>query len=667
MSADADAPPLRILDLWSIVRRQAKSAVIAAVLVGLVMAVLPSVVMPPLYRAEATLATDRGLKPLSFQSDPVAGLIPDQMVNSQRELLMSPTVLESALTLSGLMGNASYARSPDPGALLRKRLRTSIPKNSWIIVVSLDDEDPIRAEAGLQSIIDAFLANQRTQHRNRQADDLAYITSELDIAAGKLHQARLAESQFREKHVIASIDPDRNHITARIQTLAERQAVVDERVAASGALLKQVLAADAIEDRQQRLAAYLRIDTISTLTVVGTLQKSLHDLLGTEAELSAKYLDRHPRMIEIRSHIAEKRSQLEDTLAAARAAITADHEVLVSQRTALIAAQQELMRDLNTYREHIIGLKQLELQTQAQQKVHDELLARRAQLTALNSYDDQRMVVTGPPRSSTLPRGLSTAPMLLIAIMSAITAAVATAALADGFDRTVRDVGHLHAAHGIRQLASLPLVPELRPLCATGPADPPALTEALRSAWTALRFSLDGRETGLVILVASPCPGDGRSTVATRLAAVMATSGVRTLLVDGDMRRPALDAQCGIQQANGLAQLLSGEPELTPVQTAVPNLDLMAVGARPANPGDLLNSHCLPEWLQHVRQHYQVAVVDSPALADSSDSLTLAGVADGVVIVVRAGATTRTALASATEVLTPVRSKILGTLLIKGA
>lgn len=661
MTSATEAPPLQLSDVWAMVRRRRTAALLAAAAMAAVVLMLPGQLMPTLYRAEATLTMGRGLKPVNFQSDQLAGLVPEQMVNTQRELITSKAVLEAALGMGGLLSNRTYAHSKDPAALLEKRLRTSVIKNSWVITVTLDDEDPVGAENGLRAVLDAYLAHQATAARKTGADDLAFIGAQLAGAKAKLEQARETERAFRTAKGIASTDPDRNHITARIQTLAERQAAIDERTAASAALLKQVKAADSIEDRQSRLSAYLRIDTISTLTVVGGLQQELFKLEGAEAELAAKYLDKHPKLIEVRSHIAAKRAQLEETINSARASIESDNQVLTEQGAELARSQDQLRNDLNAYRENLAELQRLSLESQTQQKIHDELLTRHAQLTALAGYDDRRMIVDAPPSSSPVPRGIPTAPLFALAMLAALAAAVAGAALADAFDSTVRDARQVSQLTGVRMLGRVPLIPGLQPLCATGPAEPPALAEAMRELSISLRFALGTSEGSRIVLIASACDSDGRSTIAARLAASMALAGSRTLLVDGDLRRPTLAAQFGLAHGHGLVGLLAGEPELAPIRTSLTNLDLMPAGPPTANPGELLNSHCLPEWLAHSREHYDVVLVDSPALQSSTDALLIGAHADHVLLLARAGRTPSAELANAWARLLPLHGKVTGT------
>ena len=663
-----DAAPLRPADIWAMLRRRRTIAMTAAAILAIVAFALPARLLPPLYRAEATLSIPRNLKPVDFHEDPAAGQVTDQLVNTQRELLASSQVLSDALAMSGLASNPVYAQAADPLRALNARLRTAVLRNSWVISLSLDDEDPVRAQEGLQAILDAFLVRQASSSRTQSSTDLAFIASQLALAEIRLAATRETERAFRHSNAIAGVDPDHNHITVRIQNLAEHQAGLDNRVAASDALVAQLRATDAIPDGPQRQVAYLRVETISTLTVVGALQQELYRKLGEEAELASRYLDRHPKLIEVRSHIAAQRRQLDETIAAARAAIEAENRVLHDQDSALSQQQQQLQRDLDGYREKLVHLNSLIQQTTAQQKLVDELLVRQAQIAVLSTYNDRRLVVEGPPRSSPVTREVGMMPRFALAVLAAVAGAVGAAALAEAAGGQVRSASAMRSLTGLRCLAVLPEQQALPRLAETGAGQPAVLAEALRSLQAALqaalqaspRHALGGGTPMRVLLIVSASPGDGRTVLAVRLAAGLASTGQRVLLVDADLRRPEVHLQCGIETAPGLAQLLAGEPGLAPVAGPAANLEVMPAGDGLDRTGDLLHSHCLPEWLEQCRQQYDVVVVDSPPLSECADALIVAAYADAVLLMARVGATPRRDLAAAWETLLPVRDKVIG-------
>lgn len=662
-----DNPPLRIGDVVQMVYRRRLVASIAAALAVLAILILPGRLAPATYRAEATLSLERILKPVNFQADPGAGQLPDQLVNTQRELLTSKDVLADALSMGSFRSNPSYAGASDPVAVLAGRLRIAVVRASWVIEVSLDDEDPAFAESGLQSVIDAYRARQTTQTRDRSERDIAYIQDERRDAEAKLKEARSREIAYREQYNISSADPDRNHITVRIQGLAERLAAIDDRIAASEAGLTQMHAADAIADREARQGAYLRLMGDSTTTVSGALQKGLFDCQVEEAELASKYLDKHPKLIDVRSRMAALRDRLDATIASFRSASEADHRALLEQRDSLSKSTLDLQRELNVYRERLNELQRLSQDSAAQQKVLDELLARHAQLVALAGYSDRSLSVVASPHSSPLPRGLGLPATATLAVLAAVVAAVVAAGFADAVDRTVADARQARDLSGTRTLGTVPESRDLPALHDSGPGDPPEIAESMRALWAATRFALGQSPGCRVVLVASPCNGDGRSTVAVRLAASASMAGTATLLIDGDLRSPHLNAELGVPPGNGLSELLAGMPDLAPASTAIPNLGFMPAGAAVGNPYELLNSHCLQEWIGHVRGQYGLVVIDSSAMSGCADALLWTEACDGIVLVLREEATGRAALAAAMEALAPVRERILGHVLVRGS
>lgn len=657
-----DATPLQLTDIRAMLERRRWPALIAALSVGLLVMLLPSLLLPPLYRAEATLTAGRGIKAIDLQRDPLAGLVPDQLVSTQRELLTSQAVLENALGMSALKGNPTYASAVDPVLLLRKRLNAMVVKGSWVINVSLDDEDPIRARGGLQAVLDAFGSLQATDHRTRSGEDLSAISRQIAEVSTRLTAASKAEADFRTSHGIASINPDQNHLTTRIGNIAERLGQLDDRIAASSALIQQAQAAQQLPDPKQRQAAMLRIDTISSLTVVGILQTELFRLEGVEAELASKYLERHPRRIEIANHLAAKRQQLDETISAAQVSIEVAHTALLEQRRQLDDTMRALQGDLNAYREQLIELQQLGRETATQQRLLDALTTQFAQTQSMANIDDRRMLVQGEPRSSPATRGIGFLPSLVLACVAGLAAGVIAASLAEAIDRNVRRSDAVVARTGLRCLGTLPA--DIISTAVDGA--PPEVADSLRSLAAAVRLASTDSAQAQVILVASPAPDDGCAPVAARLALAFAMSGQRTLLVDANLREPSLGVLLGDGRTDGLAELLAGTPGLAPTTAIRPNLDLMPAGGQGGASADLLHSHCLPEWLAQCRAAYDVVVFTSAPIADAADALLLGNVADNMVLLVHQGSTPTAALELAWSRLEPMRGKCLGFTLLAG-
>lgn len=171
------------------------------------------------------------------------------------------------------------------------------------------------------------------------------------------------------------------------------------------------------------------------------------------------------------------------------------------------------------------------------------------------------------------------------------------------------------------------------------------------------------------ILVTSPLPEEGKTIVAVNLAAALALSGKRVILVDADLRKPAVGRYTGLERTPGLSEALFDAPErlasyLQPVE-AVENLYVLPAGALPPNPNELLASRRMGELLDTLAGMADVLLLDSPPVLAVADALVLAERADGVLLVLEAGQTDRRAATAAAEQLRRTGCRLLGTVLNK--
>ncbi|CAB3768474.1 polysaccharide biosynthesis tyrosine autokinase [Paraburkholderia solisilvae] len=162
--------------------------------------------------------------------------------------------------------------------------------------------------------------------------------------------------------------------------------------------------------------------------------------------------------------------------------------------------------------------------------------------------------------------------------------------------------------------------------------------EALRSLRTSIQFTLiDARNR--IIMLTGPMPAVGKSFLTVNLAVLLAHSGKRVLMIDGDMRRGSLERHLGGVQANGLSELLSGQISLDEAirQTDTPGLSFISCGERPPNPSELLMSPRLPQYLDALQKRYDVVLIDTPPVLAVTDASIIGGYAGSTFFVVRSG------------------------------
>jgi capsular exopolysaccharide synthesis family protein len=187
------------------------------------------------------------------------------------------------------------------------------------------------------------------------------------------------------------------------------------------------------------------------------------------------------------------------------------------------------------------------------------------------------------------------------------------------------------------------------------------VAESYRTVRTAVYFGVPaGRAKTL--LITSPSPGEGKTTLASNLAIAMAQAGNRILLLDADFRKPNQHRIFQVDKTIGLSSVLADEATLDQAihSTQVPGLDVLPCGPIPANPSEILNSQMFADLLQELGEKYDHVLLDSPPVVPVTDARILAASCNATVIALRAERSTRKAAVYARDVLRSVGANLLG-------
>lgn len=253
----------------------------------------------------------------------------------------------------------------------------------------------------------------------------------------------------------------------------------------------------------------------------------------------------------------------------------------------------------------------------------------------------------------------------LVALTLGLALGIGIAFVRERLDDSLRSRDDLEAHLGSPVFAVVPKVPtwrnRKRTRLTTLREPRGGASEAYRTLRTSILFLASQRQLK-VLMVSSPAAGEGKTTTAANVAVVLAQAGKRVVLVSADLRKPRIHQFFGIEEGGGLVQVLSGEIPLSEalVETQVEGLSLVACGAPPAHPAELLQSDAMKRVLDELKLRYDFVVIDSaPALA-VADSLVLAPIVDGVLFVADAARTSRQAVARARNQLEQVGGDVVG-------
>jgi len=413
-------------------------------------------------------------------------------------------------------------------------------------------------------------------------------------------------------------------------------------------VLEAVIAQLGLEMNLEDLEEAVTVQTVRDTQLIEVFAEDTHPLRAAQiANTIFTVFDAQNRALQA-SRFATSKESLEAQLDEVNAQINRAAESLAALPEGELAERDRLETSLAQYRQTYAGLL----------TSYEEIRVAEAQATS----NVVQVEPAQPPDEPVRPR---VAVNTLLAGMVGFMLAVGGVFLVEALDNTLRTPDDVTRALGLPVLGVIAEhdVEDGHLVALALPRSP--IAEAFRSLRTNLQFASVDRPL-VKLLVTSPGPGEGKSTVAANLAAVLAQSGKRVTLLDADMRRPRVHKLYGLPNRHGLSGLfvdshaaLNGAMQMTPME----NLSAITTGDLPPNPSELLGSEKMNEIISQVMQQSDVLVIDSPPVMLVTDSAVLSQRVDGVLLVLRQGETNLEFARQSVEALRRVGANLLGVVL----
>ncbi|HWC23438.1 MAG TPA: polysaccharide biosynthesis tyrosine autokinase [Flexivirga sp.] len=261
-----------------------------------------------------------------------------------------------------------------------------------------------------------------------------------------------------------------------------------------------------------------------------------------------------------------------------------------------------------------------------------------------SSGQEVQSIPVSPATTPDAPSSPDVKRNVILALLTGLLLGIGVTLIRNTVDTKVRDEADLHAAAKAPLLAELPVEKQL---ASDGVLRDWSVAsshhhylEAIRRLRTGLMF-VDVTTSGHTFVVTSAAPGEGKTTTTANLARALAESGSRTLLIDGDLRRPTVAKMLGLEGSVGLTTVLLGGAD---VQDAIQpfgntELDVLTAGEIPPNPSELIGSERMAGLMATLQDRYDFVLIDSPPVLPVVDAMLLNKLASGLVLVVAAGRT----------------------------
>lgn len=588
----------------------------------------------PIFQAVVRMQIDKEIDSVLDSPTRVSFDIREQQdyLQTQYKNLMSRSLIEKVMRDLRLDKDERYAKEIDQVKALAEDITVSPIRLTRLVEVKAEHPDPKVAANIANKLVDLFIQQNLDTKREKMRQALLFLQSEAKSLEDQVAEADDALHKYRVEKRMVSLEESQNIIN---QSLKQAQADADAAASLAGDAQNTY---DELEEMLKSGKALETVPAIANNALIMELLKLQAEKEAMLATLRVRYKEKWPAVITAREDLAK-------TQEAIRRETERIREVVRNQASLAQANKRSKLEELRA--------KELVAQDLRKQRIDYEVLERKAlqakslfnlvlqrqqetNLSANDKTQNMRIIDRAEvPLKPIKPRIVLT---LFLGFAGGLAVAFGLALFVSYLDDSIKSQDDVE---NFLRLSFLGYVPNIktnsvieRDLQAhTHPQSNAA--EGFRTIRAAISLAHQSEKFRL-IAVTSTIPSEGKSLVASNLAIVMAQTGLKTVLIDGDLRRPSVHKAFQLQSPIGLSAYLAekvNEPGELVHATQVPNLDVVCCGAIPSSPSELVGSRRMVDLLEAMGRRYDRVVIDCPPVSAVADPLIVAAMCDGVVYV----------------------------------
>lgn len=695
-----------LVDHWQILFRHRKT-LLAFVVAGLVAAILISLIQTPIYRVRTSLEIQGTsfLDPKGTNDTGGNYASPESYVETQVKLLQSESLLEHVIDKLKLQNEQPKSglraftwrihrmlQFSDPSGLPeREKLMREIERNltvrtsgsSRLLEVTYESPDPKGAADFANTLVSQFIELSQEERWKAAQGTAEWLTSHLDKMKAQLEQSETQMQEYARTSGLSFTSEKENLAESRLKELQDDL---------SKAQADRIGSQAKLEGAKNNPA-----DTLPEVlddTTMREYRQRLTDLQRQYAELGATLTPEHYKVQRVQAQIDELKSAMQRERGNVVRRIGNEYSASLRRETLLSRARDVQAKIVADQSEKAIHYDTLKRDVDSNRHLYEVMLQRVKEASLASAMRDSNVLVVDRARPPLLPYRPSLPMNSAIGLCSGVLFGFGFVLLRERVNRRISVPGDAQVFLDLPELGVIPLddsvlprqisnglnprrpAPSLPtwksngPELATWKRKPSMVAECARTTLTSILLPIENGEGPQVIVITSPCPGDGKTTVACNLSIAVAEIGRKVLLIEGDLRRPRLNSVFGVGNNWGLSDVLRGDGQLENVsvshlvrETEVSGLYLLPGGSCGVTPSNLFYSPRMATLLKRLRGEFDMILIDAPPMIHLADARVLGHLSDGVVLVIRAGQTTTESALSACQRFAEDGTRVLGTIL----
>jgi capsular exopolysaccharide synthesis family protein len=545
-------------------------------------------------------------------------------------------------------------------AALRSRIRIEPLPGGRLVNVRFNAYDPGLAARVANTLAELYVEQSRDFRSSSSTEATDWLAKQMQEQRARVEAAERALIEYQERQGLAGGGDDATPDSDRVGTL--EGAIVSarmERVAKEAAL------AQARSAPLWQLASH---PAVAAAPGVQEARSKVSELQAEYSRLGDTLGEKHPDMVRLRGDIQVAQDKLQAELRSALRGLEADAQAARAREEGLEANLVQARADSLEVGRKSIEYNTLRREVDASKQLFQQLVSRsketglESELRTTNVRIMEQAEVPRAPFSPDRSRNYQ------LGLLIGLALGFGLAFLFEHVDNTVKTPEEVKAL-GLPFLGMVPNVGQRAGATAAARAvstasPDTAVAEAYRVLRTNLIFSAPS-EGGRALVLTSANPGEGKTTTTANLAVALALNGAKVLVVEADLRRPALHQHFRTKKTPGLSDLIVSKCQASQAiqSTRFKGLSVLPCGYMPPNPAELLGSANMREIVAALRSCYDWVLIDTPPVLAMADTPVLCPVVDGVILVVSAEQSPRPAVLRSVDQVQAVGGKVTGVVL----
>lgn len=569
---------------------------------------------------------------------------------------------------------------------LRKDLVVQRVNRTYVLEISFTSLDRAKAGRIANAVSEAYILDQLDAKFKATKRASTWLQERIEELRDEATNSDRAVQDFRVQNQLV----ETNGRTVTDQQLGE---INSQLIAARAATSEAKARLDRISEINLEGALNATVPDALRNDVISRLRQQWVDASKREAEFSARYGRDHEAVVRLRKEMVQIQRLTADELRRIAETYRSEWEIARSREQALQASLTEVMKRVAESKQAQVALRVLESSAQSYRRLYDSFLSRFVEATQQASFPntEARVITPAGLGEKSEPR---TSSVLALSLLAGLALGVGGALAREQLDRVFRLPSHVERTLGLDCLGILPAVDSVgathkvagmlervpppsyeRPILRNlgigryVVAEPfSRFAETLRGVKVSADTSTPGGHIKIIGMV-SAVPGEGKSTVALNMAELIAQTGSRALLIDGDLRNPTLTRLITPEARSGVLEILNGESRPADVIWTDPLTGMHFIPAvlknAIAHTSGIISSSAMERFLASVREEYDYIIVDLPPIVPVVDARAAAHLLDGFLLIIEWGKTSPEVVLEAIDGAEVVRERVIGAILNK--